>query len=30
MGCLQDWKFRNKYAKEIGSNPKQVLAQSAQ
>ena len=30
MAALQDWKFRNKYAKEIGSNPKQVLAQSAQ
>ena len=30
MNCLQDWKFRNKYAKEIGSTPKQVMAQSAQ
>ena len=30
MDALQNWKFRNKYAKEIGSTPKQVLAQAAQ
>lgn len=30
MKCLQDWKFRNGYAKHLGIAPKMVLAQSAQ
>lgn len=30
MSCLQDWKFRNKFAKQVGSDPKTVLQMSAQ
>lgn len=29
MGCLQDWKFRNRYAKQLGLTPKDVMAMSA-
>lgn len=29
MNCLQNWRFRNKYAKEIGSDPKTVLQMSS-
>lgn len=28
--CLQDWKYRNQFAKQIGSDPKTVLQMSAQ
>lgn len=30
MSALQDWKYRNKFAKQIGSDPKTVLQMSAQ
>ena len=30
INCLQNWKFRNQYAKQIGSDPKSVLRLSAQ
>lgn len=29
MACLQDWKFRNQFAKDVGSDPKTVLQMSA-
>ena len=30
MSALQDWKYRNQFAKQIGSDPKTVLQMSAQ
>lgn len=30
MSALQDWQYRNKFAKQIGSDPKTVLQMSAQ
>lgn len=30
MSALQDWKFRNKFSKQIGSDPKTVLQMAAQ
>lgn len=30
MSCLQEWTFRNKFAKQVGSDPKTVLQMSAQ
>lgn len=29
QACLQDWKYRNSYAKEIGSSPKDVMTMAA-
>ena len=29
MNCLQDWKYRNNYAKQMGVTPKDVIAASA-